>query len=197
MNDLQDEAEMVVLQIDEPLKMSVSTSGTRKTRAIRKNSPGPQWMKGNESDETQVPHFEKTYVLDGTLREPIEYFRSFFTEEVWQLFVIQSNLYSTQRNVNKPLNTNESEFEQWLGLCIQFSVSKLPSRRMHWNTTIVIHREFIASVISRDRFLEIKANLHLVNNNENPNAEKLFKVHPLITHLRQNFRAFQWIKNYA
>ena len=35
-DDSQDEAEMVVLQIDELLKMSVSTSGTRKTRAIRK-----------------------------------------------------------------------------------------------------------------------------------------------------------------
>ena len=43
--------------------------------------------------------------------------------------------------------------------------------------------------MSRDRFLEIKANLHLVNNNENPNAEKLFKVHPLITHLRQKFQS--------
>ena len=140
---------------------------------------------------TQFPNFEKDYTPNGTLREPIEYFKDFFTDEVWTLFVNQSNLYSTQKNVNKPLDMNKAEMEQWLDLCIYFSVSKLPSCRMHWSTTMGIYRDFVTDIMSRDRFMEIKGNLHLVDNegNDNPIGEKLFKVKPLIAHLRNKFQS--------
>ena len=165
-------------------------STSRRGKAIDRRTSQPQWVKSNESDETIFPTFEPSYELDGTLKQPIEYFKSFFTEEIFQLFVDQSMLYSTQSNVNKPLHLTIQEFEQWLGLTIHFSVSKLPSCRMHWDASLGVYREFAATYMSRDRYLEIKSNLHLVDNNSiTSTQDKLVKIRPLITHLRSKFQS--------
>ena len=183
-----DEAECV-LEIEAPGEINEPASTSRGGRANARRSSQPQWVKGTGSDETQFPSFQQSYELDGTLKQPIEYFKSFFTEEIFQIFVDQSNLYSTQKNVNKPLDVTVQEFEQWLGLTIHFSVSKLPSCRMHWDTSLGLYREFAASYMSRDRFLEIKSNLHLVDNNSITSYEdKLVKIRPLVNHLRAKFQ---------
>ena len=45
-----------------------------------------------------------------------------------------------------------------------------------------------SSVMSRNRFEAIKKNFHLVDNSENTNREdKMFKVRPMIDHLRMKF----------
>ena len=88
------------------------------------------------SDHTKIPDFELSYELDETVKQPIEYFKSFVTEEILQLLVDQSNLYATQKTVNKPLDVSVHELERWLGLTIRFSVSKLPSCRMHWEASL-------------------------------------------------------------
>ena len=114
-------------------------------------------------------------MLNFSLKEPIQYFKSFFSDELLDLFVNQSNLYATQKNINKPLLTNKAEIEKWFGLCIYFSVSKLPSCKMHF--------------MCRDRFMQIKSNLHLVDNEANNSTDdKLSKVRPLIDHLHSKFQ---------
>ena len=127
-----------------------------------------------------------------SLKLHIEYFHDFISEQLLKTFVEQSNLYSTQKNPNKPLNIDISELEQWLGLCIYFSISKLPSARLHWSIHLGPLREFASSIMSRNRWEEIKANLHLVDNNTLPadstNRDKLFKVRPMVDHLKTEFK---------
>ena len=48
-------------------------------------------------------------------RLPIEYFNDFVSDELKNLIVEQSNLYSSQNDILKPLNLTLSELEQWAG----------------------------------------------------------------------------------
>ena len=107
-----------------------------------------------------------------------------------QLLVYQSNLYSDQVNPNKLLNITTEELEQWLGIAIYFSISKLPNTRMHWSKQLGSFRSVVADVMSRNRWEEIKSKLHMVDNStlDSNKPDKLFKVRPMVDHLRAQFK---------
>jgi len=100
--------------------------------------------------------------------------------------------YAIQKNPDKPLRLTRSELEQFIGCCMYTSIFKLPRSRMYWslNTTV----ESIAGIMSRQRWEQIKSNLHFNNNDNmpsltNPDRDKLFKLRPLIDHLLFKFQA--------
>ena len=71
--------------------------------------------------------------ITDVLKELKDFFRSFFTDGFLDVLVFQSNLYSAQINLNKLLNVNVKEMEEWLEVSVYFLVSKLPNTRMHWS----------------------------------------------------------------
>lgn len=88
---------------------------------------------------------------------------------------------------------NLQELGKWLGLCIYFSISKLPNITMHWSTQLGPLREIASEVMSCNRWEEIKSRLHIVDNstldpNPSNNKDKFFKVRPLVDHLRSEFK---------
>ena len=92
------------------------------------------WRQRNSSDLTREYEYHgPEHEFPNSLKQPLQYFRLFFTDEFMQLLVYQSNLYSAQVNPNKLLNITTEELEQWLGIAIYFSISKLPNTRMHWS----------------------------------------------------------------
>lgn len=156
------------------------------------------WRKSPSTNTTTIPHYHgPDHILANSLFEPIEYVREFLTEEFLDVFVEQSNLYSVQKNPNKPLNVSRHEMEQWLGLCMYFSISKLPNTRMHWSMQLGYHRENVADIMSRNRWEEIKSKLHMVDNTTlDPNAnDRLFKVRPMVDHLRTKFKKIPMIQS--
>ena len=107
--------------------------------------------------------------------------------------VLQSKLYALQKNINKPLNLEDKELKKWLGLILYFSISKLPNTRMHWAKNLSPLTDYEAEVMSRDLFEIIKYCLHLADNTEaalpgTANYDPIYKVRPLITHLRKKFQ---------
>ena len=90
------------------------------------------WLQRNSSDCTRE-YLGPEHEFPNSLKQPLQYFRLFFTDEFMQLLVYQSNLYSAQVNPNKLLNITTEELEQWLGIAIYFSINKLPNIRMHWS----------------------------------------------------------------
>ena len=122
------------------------------------------------------------------LNAPYSYFKNFITDEFLDLIVQQTNLYSAQQNVNKPLNVTKNEIEQWLGLVMYFSIFKISDTRMHWSRSVAEFMNVAPYVMSRDRFESIKKNFHLVdNNNITSQEDKMFKVRPMIDQLREKF----------
>ncbi|CAF1588696.1 unnamed protein product [Didymodactylos carnosus] len=123
--------------------------------------------------------------------EPINYFHSMFGKQSITLLSDQSNLYSVQTNSNKPLCISENEMEHFIGVLIMTGIYSFPQQRFFWmNATRV---ESISSVMSRDRFLQIKKYIHVVDNSSQPNRNDLnfdraYKVRPLLNIVKENFR---------
>ncbi|KAK3862225.1 hypothetical protein Pcinc_031890 [Petrolisthes cinctipes] len=124
-----------------------------------------------------------------TVRNPVEYFRDFFTPDIMHNIVSQSNLYATQKDVTRSLNLSVPDFEQFMGSLFAMSLVKLSSSRLYWKAKLQC--PMISENMSRDRWEEIKANVHFNDNSTLPNnnSDKLFKVRPLLTHLAAKFRA--------
>ena len=67
---------------------------------------------------------------------------------------------------------------------------------MHWSQQLLTMRETAARIMSRNRWQEIKSSLHLADNvNLSTNDDKMFKVRPMIDHLRSKFKEIPKIQN--
>ena len=66
-------------------------------------------------------------------RLPMKYFKNFISNELLDKICEQSNIHALQKNVNKPLLLYREELEQWIGIAIQMSVTKILDTRMHWS----------------------------------------------------------------
>ena len=138
----------------------------------------------NKQSQPTIPPFIEPETEDfEPILEPEDYFRKFITDDILQLFAEQSNIYCLQTK-GKTLGLTKNEFEQWLGLCLYMSISTIPLTRLYWSGL----DDKVPSIMKRDRFEEIKANIHLVDNTTNVNNDKMFKVRPLIDHLRTEFQ---------
>ena len=158
----------------------------------RKKEDAPKWQQTRTDNAWATPDWLGRRHTSETKRAPIEYFRSFFFPDLLQHIVEQSNLYSVQKNVNKSLNLSPSELEQFLGSLLAMSLVKLSNSRKYWSGKL--NCPLVSEVMSRDRWEQIKSNLHFNDNNncetnkDHPNYDKLFKIRPFIAHLAEKFR---------
>ena len=168
------------------------------------------------SDEDIEVYVEKlnpmneSYITDGGFTsislkepEPVSVFRTLFTEEILNLITDQTNIYgegkkqsSNQRKISKWKDVSKKKIESFLGLVILMGINDLSNIKLYWSKDMVFHNTFISLIMSRDRFLEIFYNLHLVNNSLKPKRKskddsKIYKAKNFTKILRTNFQ-----KNY-
>lgn len=164
------------------------------TRNTKEKSK-PKWTKMDFNiNPSYLPHFDLPTADDEPeVGRPIHYFQTYFSSDLLDHIVEQSNLYSVQKDPNKPLQITRSELEIFISTIVYMSIFGLPRHRMYWMSACRVSK--VADVLSRNRWEEIKKNLHLNDNthlpqNRNdPDRDKLFKIRPIITHLKQKFIA--------
>ena len=74
---------------------------------------------------------------------------------------------------------------------LYMACATLPNSRLYWSK--VYRNDNIANVMSKDRWKEIKRNLHFNDNSQQPSSEasnfdRMFKIGPLIDHLQSKVR---------
>ncbi|KAG5892340.1 hypothetical protein JTB14_011206 [Gonioctena quinquepunctata] len=149
------------------------------------------WTKvRGDQDNSLNPQFTSQDIEEGPeMGRPIHYLEMFFSNQLLDLIVEQSNLYSFQVDPNKPLNLTRSELRIFIGTTIYMSIFGLPRHRLHWSQTCRIPQ--VADSMSRKRWEEIKKTLHFNNNENLPNdrndihRDKLFKLRPFLDNLQQ------------
>jgi hypothetical protein len=120
----------------------------------------------------------------------VQIFEKLFDDEVFQLIVDFSNLYASQNNRHN-FSITVAELKTFFGILLLSGYHKLPREGMYWSLDEDIGVEVVSKAMSRNRFREIKRNLHLVDNNDAPNAtDKMFKVRKLADILMRKF--CQW-----
>lgn len=150
-----------------------------------------------------VPIYSKTYLESDNLTQnknrmneaikdltPVEIFEQFFDEEVMNMIVNYSMMYASQNNRHN-FSLTVAELKVFLGILILSGYHKVPREKMYWSLDEDIKVEVVSKAMSRNRFQEIKRNLHLVDNNEaEKTTDKMFKVRKLSDILIKKFN--QW-----
>lgn len=106
------------------------------------------------------------------------------------LIIVESKLYCEQNG--KLFSIEKDELKAFLGIIIVMSIHILPTTRHYWSTQPIFSVPFISNVMSRNRFEEIRSNLHFSNNLNQPsrnsqNYDRAFKIRPILNHFNEAF----------
>lgn len=126
---------------------------------------------------------EQTEII--TVKTPLEYFKTFITDDMIKEITFQSNKYAHEKCGAIP-NITQDEMEQYIGILLLMAIVRMPQYTMYWaNETRYAP---VADVMSRNRFQEIKRFFHIVDNDtfDQNNVDKLFKIRPFVESLRAN-----------
>ena len=159
-------------------------------RKKQKRNHTPWRVVDKDYSQRDTPQWKSKLPHSDNIRSPISYFRDFFDSEILEHIVEQSNLYAIQRNPNRPLNIDKNELEQFLGTLFLMSLTKISRSRLYWASDFVLPA--ISKYFSRNRWEFIKTCLHCNDNDrmltrEDPNYDPLFKVRPLLNHLKKKY----------
>lgn len=130
---------------------------------------------------------------------PIDVFNQFFSQDIIDLIVKQTNIYGEQMISGKDSANNwqevtENTIRSFLGLLIMMGLHRLPRVRDYWSRNKIFYTEVVANVMSRNKFFRILSALHLSDSakqnllRKNSKEFKLFKVFDFISLLRKNFQ---------
>lgn len=122
-------------------------------------------------------------VLHG--KSVLDFFKQMFDEKVMELIISNSIKYSRDNNRPK-FELDNGDLEIFLGILILSGYHTLPQLQLYWSSHEDKGVQFVKSAMSRNRFLDIKRNIHLADNNQLDKGDKFAKVRPLIDLLNVN-----------
>ncbi|KAJ4442344.1 hypothetical protein ANN_03930 [Periplaneta americana] len=105
---------------------------------------------------------------------PVQCFELVFSDDIIDLIVDMSNLYTLQRNHS--LNLNSKEVEVYTAILLLTGYLTPQYMRMFWEVKSDTHNEMVANSIRRNRFFEIHQYLHMCENINLPTGEKFAKT---------------------
>nr|XP_031830867.1 piggyBac transposable element-derived protein 4-like [Nomia melanderi]XP_031830868.1 piggyBac transposable element-derived protein 4-like [Nomia melanderi]XP_031830869.1 piggyBac transposable element-derived protein 4-like [Nomia melanderi] len=120
----------------------------------------------------------------------------YFTDDLFQIIVTETNKYyaknsykyRTSKSTGKWTELTIPELKKWFGLIIIMGLIRKGKLIDYWSTNPVIETPIFSKVMSRNRFRQILSCLHFSDNDNMPgNADRLFKIQPIVNHFKQKF----------
>ncbi|XP_023195555.1 piggyBac transposable element-derived protein 3-like [Xiphophorus maculatus] len=157
----------------------------------------PRWRTPHSANITDYPEWQASLPKSDHINSPYKYFKMFFSEDILEVVLEQSNLYAIQCDTNKPLNLTKKELEQFMGTAVYMSLFGLPGTRMFWNKATRVSQ--VADTMALNRWEFIKKSLHFNNNEvrQRENIDPLHKIRPLVTHLTSKLQTIPMIEKLA
>ncbi|CAH2095087.1 unnamed protein product [Euphydryas editha] len=135
------------------------------------------WKKTNFIDR---PHNYTGHPEPIVIRSPIDYFNDYYNDDFFELMSTCTNMYH-MRKTGDILKTTKQEMKKLYGIHLMMGILSYPRIAMYWRQKIKI--EMIASVMTRDRLMALRNNLHVVETDSPPiqdTVNALWKVQPVI-----------------
>ena len=149
--------------------------------ATQSNKKVFRWRKKDLPPSDESFHLDKDNIEE--IKSPLEYFRQFWPDEINDLVVEQTNLYSTQKS-GTSINTTKPEMEQFIGMHLKMGLIQLPSYKLYWSQKM--RYPAIADPMPLKRYEKLRSNLHFVDNSVmEENVSKLSKIQPVIDIVRE------------
>ena len=108
------------------------------------------------------------------LSSALNVFGLFFTDEICEYIVAQTNLYAEQvlgEKYSEWEKVTVEELRAYFGFMVLMGVVSLPAMDDYWRRDPLLHYSPIADRISRDRFRDIHRFLHLADNSSLPERD--------------------------
>ena len=124
---------------------------------------------------------------------PMDVFLQMYPPTLREISIEMSNLYSTQTK-NKKLYLGMDELLTFYGILITSGYSSFPRRHMYWSLNDV-HNENISDAMRRNRFDEVMASIHVVDNTKITDYP-FIKVRPIFSELNQSYKVMpfqEWL----
>lgn len=125
----------------------------------------------------------------------LDFFMQMFDENVIQ-FIISNSIKYARDNNRTQFTLNQNELEIFLGILILSGYHTLPQVKLYWSSDEDKGVEFVKNAMSRNRFLDIKQNIHLADNNQLDKTDKFAKVRPLVDLVNSNFLKYGIFKHH-
>jgi hypothetical protein len=127
----------------------------------------------------------------------IDYFELFYSEEMWDRLVTETNRYSDQQRTVNPPPANAPKFKHvdrdkmkaFIGLTLSMGIMRLPQRHDYWRKNKWLFETNFNSVMSRDNFDLIWRYFHLQDNTIAPaERDPLWKMRWYLDYLVSKFK---------
>jgi hypothetical protein len=109
-------------------KQIASTIGSKKKDIV--------WKKKHMKLNEEQLRFRGSTDIHGELLDletPYQFFKYFFSEELINIIVYQSNLYCVQTQPDKPLDVTVCDIKQYIGILLYMSLVNMPNTRSYWS----------------------------------------------------------------
>lgn len=150
-------------------------------RKGKKDEPPFKWTTDDFEYEVTTAQ-TNDFTRPQNIKTPLQYFKTFFSPDIVELIVDQTNLYSTQ-TFHKCVDTSIDEMHDFLAIEILMGIVDMPAYTDYWAQET--RYELIANIMPLKRYQAIRRSLHFVNNEE-LNDDRYFKVRPILDRVRRN-----------
>uniref|UniRef100_A0A672LY68 PiggyBac transposable element-derived protein domain-containing protein n=1 Tax=Sinocyclocheilus grahami TaxID=75366 RepID=A0A672LY68_SINGR len=158
---------------------------------IKRNNKSRHFRKSKKTAKSHLPDYivyEPTAAqcLKATNANPLDVFLAMYPPSLREFTIEMSNLYSVQ-NKDKPLNLSMEELLVFYGVLLTSGYCTVPRRHLLWSLDDDVHNNSISNAMRRNRFDEIMASIHVVDNTK-CNDDPFFKVRPIFQELNSSYK---------
>ncbi|XP_045467004.1 piggyBac transposable element-derived protein 4-like [Harmonia axyridis] len=153
---------------------------------------------GEENSEFRVEKCTLANIDASEIRNPIDIFNLFITDDILDIIVTETNNYAAQQLLNtnhsrkSRLNawtkTNWGEIRAFLGVTLAMGLTEVPHINLYWSKDDIFYNKFISNTFRRDRYLLLLKLLHFENNETCDISNRLYKIEKVVSKLLQNFQ---------
>jgi len=185
------------------VRMGSSTRGRGRgtSNCVIRNQPPPHfnWKPVDFLDDFDMDWFgtpqQRGVLIDTTDYQPVDYFKYFFPDQLFDLIVTNTNLYASQflqnqtdlgthSRYHKWRETNSNEMQAYIALQIAMGLNNKPELPDYWGTYWLTANTF-CDIMSRNRYQLLTTFLHFCDNSTRvPRGEEgydpLFKIRQVI-----------------
>lgn len=128
--------------------------------------------------------FSPPIAIDPVVEDPINYYHKYIPEGLFHEMAEMTNLYAVQSGKIRFRPTSSNEIEILFGLHMATGIFNYPELKMYWETHISI--PLFTENMPRDRFFELRNNLHMVDNMKKPSncVDVFYKIRPIYDAVR-------------
>nr|CAH7754833.1 unnamed protein product [Callosobruchus chinensis] len=154
---------------------------TRKKNTNKKKIHTYTWKK-EDFQHNRIPN-EKIFDVPFDVLTPLQYFKKFWDDSVFEYISNETNTYSTLVT-GTCINTSPTEIKQFIALELIMGVVSMPSLDDYW--AVNTRYSLVADVMPVKRFKKLRRLIHFQDNNAEPNGDRFFKIRPLLEKIREN-----------